>query len=174
MKLDAPARPQHATIAIDAPLGFPEALTELTKVHVPISQVGESAANPYPFRHTERRLVAEGITPLSTVKDMIGSQATTAMHVVARFAPALESCGAWTDRDCLTVIESYPRLCRARRGPRTEEGKSPKKGRDADIRDARSCAEMAHDFKPNPTRLEHPNDGAPESEGRILGAAALS
>ena len=166
-ELDVCERPQHATIAIDAPLGFPEAFTGLITRGAPVGRIGESATNPYLFRHTERRLVDEWIAPLSAIKDKISSQATKAMHVVARFAPTLNSCGEWTDCNFLTVIETYPRLCRARRSLQTEREPSPKRGKDADLRDARICAEVAHAFKLSPERLEHPCDDAPESEGWI-------
>ena len=165
---DVSAPPQHATIAIDAPLGFPEAFTGLITGGIDVGQIGHSSAtNPYLFRHTERRLVDEGITPLSAIRDMIGSQATKAMHVVARFAPRLQERGVWTDDNCLTIIETYPSLCRARRSLPTECEPSPKKGCKADIRDAKVCAKVAHAFKLSPECLEHPGDDVPESEGWI-------
>ena len=166
--LHVSATPQNAEIAIDAPLGLPDDFTSLITGGVDVSQIGQSTATiPYLFRHTERRLVDDGITPLSAIKDMIGSQATKAMHVVARFAPTLKSCGVWTDCNCLTVIETYPKLCRARRCPRTGHESPPKRGKDADIREAKTCAEVARDFMLYPERLERPNDGTPESEGWI-------
>lgn len=50
--------------------------------------------------------------PLSAIKDMIGSQATKGMHVLAKFAPKIERCGVWTDAAGFTVIEAYPSGCK--------------------------------------------------------------
>ncbi len=166
-KLGNPARTCHATLAIDAPLGFPEAFARMIAGGVPVDQIGRSAANPYLFRQTERRLVDEGITPLSAIKDMIGSQATKAMHVIARFAPQRLSPGVWTDGECLTVIETYPALCRKRLGPRPGDANIPKTGSAADIHDAGICARVAHDFQMNLERLEPPTAETPASEGWI-------
>ncbi|MCO6429103.1 hypothetical protein [Nitrosomonas communis] len=51
---------------------------------------------------TERLLFGQGLAPLSPVKDMIGSQASKGMHVLARFSRQIASCGVWTDgrADC--------------------------------------------------------------------------
>lgn len=166
-ELGIPSQPCHATLAIDAPLGFPEAFARMIAGGTPVDQIGRSAANPYLFRHTERRLVAEGVTPLSAIKDMIGSQATKAMHVVARFAPQRLSTGVWTDGAHLTVIETYPSLCRARVGPQVHTEPMPKTGREADIHDADVCARIARDFHLNRERLEPPTDDTPPSEGWI-------
>ena len=166
-KLDNPAKPRRATLAIDAPLGFPEAFARMISGGAPVEDIGQSAANPYLFRHTERRLVAEGITPLSAIKDMIGSQATKAMHVVARFAPKRLSPGVWTDGSGLTVIETYPTLCRTRLGPQAGKESIPKIGREADIHDAEVCARVARDFHLNRDRLDPPTDETPASEGWI-------
>ena len=109
----------------------------------------------------------EGITPLSAIKDMIGSQATKAMHAVARYAPERISPGVWTDGDCLTMIETYPALCRARLGPQAGDATIPKTGREADIHDAGVCARVAHDFQMNRESLEPPTADTPASEGWI-------
>lgn len=166
-KLDKPDQSWRATLAIDAPLGFPEAFARMIADGTPVDQIGRSAANPYLFRHTERRLVAEGVTPLSAIKDMIGSQATKAMHVVARFAPQRLSTGVWTDGAHLTVIETYPSLCRVRLGRQIHTEPMPKTGREADIHDADVCARIARHFHLNRERLEHPTDDTPPSEGWI-------
>ncbi len=171
-EIDVSAQPEHAVIAIDAPLGFPEAFTRLVTCRKPVGPIGDqSVTNPYLFRKTERRLVNEKM-PLSAIKDMIGSQSTKAMHVVARFAPELETCGVWTDHDRrLTVIETYPGLCRARSAPQQRQAPSGslniRGGRDADLRDARVCAEVARDFTLHRERLEGPPASSPKSEGWI-------
>ena len=118
--------------------------------------------------------LAEGVMPLSAIKDMIGSQATKAMHVVARFAPQLLSHGVWTDGAHLTVIETYPALCRARLGPQVGIEPIPKTGREADILDAAVCARIARDFQLNRERLEPPTDDTPPSEGWIWAPRRIS
>ncbi|AGI68225.1 hypothetical protein OAN307_c26360 [Octadecabacter antarcticus 307] len=157
----------QATLAIDASLGFPEAFTSLIARRTAVAELGQSAANPYLYRLTERRLAEEGITPLSAIKDMIGSQSTKAMHVLARFAPHPIATGVWSDGEALTMIETYPALCRARaRGVFTELTKSIK-GREADIIDAEVCAHIAHVFALRRDWLEAPPSNAPPSEGWI-------
>ncbi len=143
---------------------FPEAFTRLVTCGETADRIGQSSAtNPYLFRETERRLAGEKM-PLSAIKDMIGSQSTKAMHVVARFAPTPETCGVWTDRDRrLTIIETYPGLCCAR----LQDPHPKKEGRDADVRDARVCAKVALDFTLCRERLEGPPARSPESEGWI-------
>jgi len=103
-----PSEHKRTIMAIDTPLGFSEAFTRLVtrlEYEVPI---GHSDTNPYLFRHTEQFLFDHGLKPLSAIKDMIGSQATKGMHVLARFAPKAAQCGVWTDGDMLTAIEAYP------------------------------------------------------------------
>ena len=102
---NASPRP-NITLGIDAPLGFPDALICLLTRGVLVGHLGKSAKNPYLYRLTERRLAIEGKTPLSVVKDMIGSQSTKAIHAVAKFAPSLVSPGVWSDGVGLTVIET--------------------------------------------------------------------
>lgn len=48
------------------------------------------------FHKTERHPFAAGLRPLSAVKDMIGSQASKGMHVLARFARSPVRCGVWS------------------------------------------------------------------------------
>ena len=162
-----PADSAQATLAIDAPLGFPEALAKLINGGTTASSIEESAANPYLYRFTERRLVAEGLTPLSVTKDMIGSQSTKAMHVVARFCPELVEPGVWSDKNCLQVIETYPTLCRRRTGSTREADVTAKQGRRADICDAVICARIARDFAVHRDKLEAPQPESPLSEGWI-------
>jgi type I site-specific restriction-modification system R (restriction) subunit len=64
-----PAATAKATLAIDAPLGFPAAFAALITGGAAQPEIGKSATNPYLYRFTERRLVDEGITALSAVKD---------------------------------------------------------------------------------------------------------
>ncbi len=102
------------TVAIDAPLAFPEALIELLTKGQIATPINENAANPYLYRFTERRLAAPGIVPLSVVKDMIGSQSTKAIHATLKFAPKVESLGVWSDGGAIRFIVTYPAASRRR------------------------------------------------------------
>lgn len=164
-KLPAPPLVQ-ATIAIDAPLGFPVAFSQLIAGGLPESQISQSAANPYLYRATERRLVAEGVMPLSAVKDMIGSQSTKAMHAAARFTRRIAP-GVWSDGAHLTQIETYPALCRSRARGRFNDLATATTAREADILDAEVCAQIARAFVQRPDWLEPPPADVPASEGWI-------
>jgi predicted nuclease with RNAse H fold len=102
----------QAVLAIDTPLGFSEAFIRLITRLEPVDTLGQSDSNPYLFRSTEQFLFNHGLKPLSPVKDMIGSQASKGMHVLAKFAPNVKQCGVWTDGGGLTVIEAYPSACK--------------------------------------------------------------
>ena len=155
-----------ATIAIDAPLAFPAAFYRLIAFGETLDCVADkSAENPYLFRFTERRLVSEvNISPLSAIKDMIGSQATKAIHLMSRFDLQQTETGVWSDGGPLTAIETYPSLCRARLDRDRDSGLSSS---EADIADARICAEIAYDFEGRREELEPPPPDAPAVEGWI-------
>lgn len=155
-----------ATIAIDAPLGFPAAFARLITGYAPLEQIGRSAANPYLYRDTERRLAAEGVTPLSAVKDMIGSQSTKAMHAAARYTRRIAP-GVWSDGAQLTLIETYPALCRSRSRSAFNDLATATTAREGDILDAEVCAHIARAFVQQPEWLEPPPPDVPASEGWI-------
>lgn len=163
------AHPEGAArfiMAIDTPLGFPEALAELITGQAYAAEVESTVTNPYLFRTTEHYLFQQGLSPLSAVKDMIGSQATKGMHVLARFAPIVRSCGVWTDGTLLTAVEAYPAACRGsatlsalrRQFPALAHG---------DLDDALTCALVAHLHATQPAALAQPDAGVPASEGWI-------
>ena len=143
---DHPRERLDVVLAIDTPLGFSTEFARLvTSGHPAVGELEESSANPYLFRQTERFLFQNDLTPLSPVKDMIGSQATKGMHVLAKFAPTIASCGVWTDEKSLTVIETYPAACK---GSTTMEWlwrKHEPLGND-DKDDALTCALAAYLF----------------------------
>ncbi len=65
------------TIAIDTPLGWPEAMLRLVCGGEPTSLYPTTTGfNPYTRRETEIELVKRGYQPLSAVRDMLGSQST--------------------------------------------------------------------------------------------------
>lgn len=157
-----------ATLAIDTPLGFSDAFVRLVTRGDPDPRIGEdSGCNPYLFRVTERFLFAHGIKPLSPVKDMIGSQATKGMHVLAKFAPHVVSCGVWGDGHNLKVIEAYPTPCR--RSTRIAALQPSKAAAldHPDKTDALLCALIANLFVTERDSLAAPDDDVPTSEGWI-------
>ena len=155
----------RATMAVDAPLGFPDAFVQLITKFTPQAQIdGESNQNSYLFRLNERRLASEGLVmPLSAIKDMIGSQSTKAMHVIAKFKLQGVAVGIWSD-ERLTMIETYPSLCRKRLKRQKPEHLSAK---NSDICDSSLCSRIAHDFHFKRKCLESPPLDAPTVEGWI-------
>lgn len=176
---ECPVAAVHVTLAIDTPLGFPEAFTALATGLKGVESVGDSGSNPYLFRQTERWLCEQGLRPLSAIKDMIGSQATKGMHVLAKFAPHVTRCGVWTDGDMLTVIEAYPSPCEYSalmedlREPyvawqRVGGGRGWVEEIDhPDKLDALTCALISHCFDASPEMLVEPHNSIPSSEGWI-------
>ena len=153
-------------LAIDAPLGFPDAFVNLVARRQPVETIGDARNNPYLLRETERHLIARGHQPLSPIKDMIGSQATKGMHVLARLAPQNERCGVWTDGKRLRVIEAYPSACRHSPQIATLRRKYPSLGHQ-DKEDALICALIAWLFANDPDCLETPPDHVTPNEGWI-------
>lgn len=160
---DAGAR---VTLAIDTPLGFSEAFVRLVTGLECAGPVGRSETNPYLFRQTERFLFERGLKPLSAIKDMIGSQATKGMHVLARFAPRVASCGVWTDGAALTAIEAYPSACKASATIQQLRSRYTPLRHD-DEEDALTCALIGYLFAKQRKALAGPPDTVPESEGWI-------
>jgi len=153
-------------MAIDIPLGFPASFVSLLNTGACLTEMDDSANNPYLFRATERFLFEKGWRPLSPLKDMIGSQATKGMHVLAKFAPHLERLGVWTDGHGFYAFESYPSV--GRRHPRICELRShlPKMP-DADREDALVCALTAYLYANERHWFYPPIEGTPETEGWI-------
>jgi predicted nuclease with RNAse H fold len=153
-------------MAIDTPLGFSDEFVGLITRQGCAEPDGTSGLNRYLFRNTERHLFNQGLRPLSAIKDMIGSQATKGMHVLAKFAPKIESCGVWTDGNGFRAIETYPTACR--NTPEVQEllkGSKPLGHSDKD--DARVCAVVAYLFSIRRETLEGPTATVPSSEGWI-------
>ena len=169
-----------AVLAIDTPLGFSEEFSRLVNRLGCEKYIGQSDTNPYLFRKTEQFLFDHGLKPLSPVKDMIGSQATKGMHVLAKFTPILGQCGVWSDGGTLTAIEAYPSPCKhsnffqslLTRYVVGECIEPP--GRlwlnqidNQDMVDALTCALIGHSFKFHPEALAHPPNFIPMEEGWI-------
>lgn len=168
--------------AIDTPLGFSKAFADLIVSRMAAGQILSSSTNPYLHRETERFLFERGLSPLSPIKDMIGSQATKGMHFLALFAPSLERCGLWTDGRYIHAIEAYPSACKrsasisAMRLPFYEDfyGSAPVEKTKArsefyhlDLEDALTCALIGWSFENRPDLLVHPTPTIDPSEGWI-------
>jgi len=109
--------PHSVTLAIDTPLGFSNdfvALLTGTATTKPFSKFSE---NPYLYRETELLLFQHGFSPLSAVKDMIGSQATKGLHFLRKFGFTPTPNGIWqfnqssqsNQNHCqYSAFESYP------------------------------------------------------------------
>jgi hypothetical protein len=161
-----PPRRLKVILAIDIPLGFSDDFVRLVTRKNHAGGIGNSETNPYLFRFTERFLFKHGLKPLSSVKDMIGSQATKGMHVLAKFAPQIERCGVWTGAAGLTVIEAYPSGCKRSGTIRDLQKRFGPLGH-ADLDDALTCALLAYLFEVRPETLAAPPESVPTSEGWI-------
>lgn len=156
----------NVTMAIDTPLGFSEEFVRLITGQGCVEPHETSGLNRYLFRHTERQLFERELRPLSAIKDMIGSQATKGMHVLAKFASKTEGCGVWTDGDAFHAIETYPAGCRDAMAVTGLLDGRPPLG-DADKDDARVCAVIAYLFATKPELLVAPLADVPVGEGWI-------
>lgn len=150
-----PSLPPSITMAIDAPLGFSDEFVNLITRKVFVEADETSGLNRYLFRYTERHLFEKKLRPLSAIKDMIGSQATKGMHVLAKFATRTESCGVWTDGKAFRAIETYPAACRKTDLVKALLGRKQSLGND-DMDDARVCAVIAYLFAKKRADLENP------------------
>jgi hypothetical protein len=167
----------HCMLGVDTPLGFSDAFVRLITRQGDAGPVGGSESNAYLYRHTEQFLFAHGIKPLSPIKDMIGSQATKGIHVLAKFAPHVLECGAWGDTASLTVLEAYPSPCKHSAhlqamlqtyAPTQGAGRHwPDHLDHQDKRDALLCALLAHLFACARQHLASPPADIPASEGWI-------
>lgn len=101
---------QNVVMAIDTPLGFSNGLLMLLQGEAVATPFTASCDNPYLYRHTERELFAHGFSPLSAVKDMIGSQATKGLHLLRKFGFTPSPSGVWQFNPSSQhhALESYP------------------------------------------------------------------
>lgn len=159
------ATPQ-VMLAIDTPLGFSEAFVRLVTGLECTEPVGSSQTNSYLFRQTEHYLFQRGLKPLSAIKDMIGSQATKGMHVLAKFAPHATSCGVWSDGAALTAIEAYPSSCKESATIQGLRSRYAPLGHN-DEEDALTCALIGYLHAAQREALASPLDTVPAGEGWI-------
>lgn len=167
-------RDATVVLGIDTPLGFPTELVDLLVRGRSVPVLDASGTNPYLFRFTERFLFERGLTPLSAVKDMIGSQATKGMHVLARFFPTRQHCGIWTNDALASAIEVYPSS--AKQSAVVKQLREHCLGISGtaiadwheDEQDALTAGLIAWLFRFEPVRLVWPPANAPEQEGWIF------
>ena len=163
-----PAKTDSVTLAIDAPLRFPDSFIELMAQNKVATSIEEFKTNPYLFRRTERFLFEQGFMPSSAIQDSLGSQATKGMHILARFAPKIEQCGVWSGGSILTAIETYPAACKKSKTIQTwRQSYNHPKLANEDCRDALVCALVARLFARNQGDLMPPDTDASSSEGWI-------
>lgn len=169
----------HVTIAIDTPLAWPKRMLDLVTERTLSDVPAEADCNPYLFRAQELALFGEGYRPLSTVRDMIGSQSTKGIHFLLRAGLAFAGAGHWTNSDSSVVaIETYPaaavrdvdvaRLTADLLGGVLERERQPRSDAwQGDVRDAITCALIAWLHRRHPSRLRAPDPGASGTEGWI-------
>jgi hypothetical protein len=157
---------QNSRDAIDIPLDFSDAFIQLVTQSKAVASIEASNTNPYLFRRTEHYLFEQGLSPLSAIKDMIGSQATKGMHVLARFAPKIVECGVWSDGSNLTAIEAYPSARKRSETIQALRRPYPVLSH-ADCEDALTCALVASLFAEKRGALKPPEADVSPSEGWI-------
>jgi hypothetical protein len=113
-------------------------------------------------------LFERGLKPLSAIKDMIGSQATKGMHVLAKFAPHVEQCGIWGKGTRLKAFEGYPSACKQSKDINDWLTSYPITTWHADEKDALICALIAWTLVMHPAKLAWPEKTVSEREGWIF------
>lgn len=158
------------TLAIDTPLGLPSALAALVQGgELPATVPEDYSMNPYLYRQTEQWLFEKGFSPLSAIKDMIGSQATKGMHLIRRFGLKVskESCGVWRHK-VVTALETYPTPCKGSRKATTLFSALNGGALNHDDKiDAVYCALVAYLYAEEPQELVGPQECPPVPEGWI-------
>jgi len=147
-------------------LCFSEAFIQLVTQSKAAASIEASNTNPYLFRRTEHYLFELGLSPFSAIKDMIGSQATKGMHVLARFTPKIVECGVWSDDSSLTAIEAYPSACKRSETIQALRQPYPALSH-ADCEDALTCALVASLFAEKRSALMPPEADVTPREGWI-------
>lgn len=163
-------------MAIDAPLGWPRAMITLASGGASAEVSDRDFDNPYTRRETELDLIRQGFTPLSNVRDMIGSQSTKAMHFLRAADLAPQSQARWSAAG-ITAIETYPAvalknaLCAAQHGILMNDllsRQSVTKPALPDVRDALACAVVAYLASEQTRSVVEPPAGYPPLEGWII------
>lgn len=159
---------QNMVMAIDTPLGFSNGLLQLLQGEAVATPFTASCDNPYLYRHTERELFAHGFSPLSAVKDMIGSQATKGLHLLRKFGFTPSPSGVWqlnqsSQNQCqYSALESYPTVLKT--SALVEEYIEQLRSQTGfnnwhqDIQDAAYCAIAALLYQQQPNTMATPTE----------------
>lgn len=157
-------------LAIDTPLGFSNALRNLLASRSIVDEVTQSyKENPYLYRKTEDWLFKREFSPLSSIKDMIGSQSTKGIHLLARIGATTgpDRVGIWKN-ETTTAIEAYPTTCKSSTLMASIRAKLKlDELRHDDHFDAVYCALTAYLFATNQDQLVGPIDDIDPEEGWI-------
>lgn len=171
--------PYSLTIAIDTPLGWPVAMLDLVCGGPPVPVGPSDGENLYTRRRTELELVRQGHTPLSAVRDMLGSQSTKGIHFLRAAGLEEHSIGIWSgssgERE-ITAIETYPAVALSRgRAAELHSGATSLLTSSAgngqlhdDVRDALACAVVAYLFSECAEEVEDIPTDVPAQEGWIV------
>jgi len=175
------------TIAIDTPLGWPKAFTDLlTHRRLPATIHELQHKNTLLYRQTERILIENGHRPLSVVQDMMSSQSTKGMFFIGKAGLTVEATGVWSSGGGpggprVAAIETYPAPCKARGGldkffaeiarhERVVEACSGGRHVEEDVQDSLYCALVAFAFATDRGVLRGPEQcdpPVPAEEGWI-------
>jgi predicted nuclease with RNAse H fold len=162
---------QNVVMAIDTPLGFSNGLLQLLQGEAVATPFTASSDNPYLYRHTERELFAHGFSPLSAVKDMIGSQATKGLHLLRKFGFTPSPNGIWqlnqssqsSQNQCQHhALESYPTVLKTSNTVQQYiqqlSSQTNFNNWHQDIQDAAYCAIAALLYQQQPNTMATPTD----------------
>lgn len=169
-------------VAIDTPLGWPSAMMRLIQGGPATFVSPADGENPYTRRATELDLIRRGFSPLSAVRDMLGSQSTKGIHFLRAADLEEASPGIWRQTydggRTVTAIETYPGVALKTRRLGAMQAKllgqaggtlarqdSPSYD---DIRDAFACSLVARLFAESPDEIEPIPTSVPEGEGWIV------
>ncbi len=172
----------EVTVAIDTLLGWPHAMMRLAQGGSTSVVSASDGENPYTRRETELDLIRRGYSPLSAVRDMLGSQSTKGIHCLRAAELEEVSCGVWRHTDGLgrtvTAIETYPavalqmnrlRLLQTETLERYGGSLRPEnKPLHDDVRDALACALVAFIFAESSQDMEPVPADVPPGEGWII------
>lgn len=163
-------------IAIDAPLGWPSSMLSLANGGGIAEVSDKDDGNVYTRRATELGLIRQGFSPLSSVRDMIGSQSTKAIHFLRAARLASQPDAVWSDGR-VSAIESYPAValksaqCASLHEPLFQNllaQQTITKPALPDVRDALACAVVAYLAAEQPDSVIKPPAGYPALEGWII------
>lgn len=157
-------------LAIDTPLGFSNAFRNLLSSRSIVEEIPQYYSdNPYLYRQTENWLFKTKFSPLSCIKDMIGSQSTKGIHLLARIGATTgpDHVGIWKN-ETTTAIEAYPTTCKSSTLMASLRAKlALDELRHEDHFDAVYCALTAFVFATNRDQLVGPTDEIDFEEGWI-------